>query len=59
MACRTLEVIIIAQPILSKRDYILHKKKAQSMMLDNFYQGGGRSIGLQRPKCTHKYQLLL
>lgn len=39
MACRTLEVIIIAQPILFKRDYIV--QKSLSMMLDNFYQGEG------------------
>lgn len=31
--------IIIAQPILFKRDYIL--QKSLSMMLDNFYQGEG------------------
>lgn len=32
-------IIIIAQPILFKRDYIL--QKSLSMMLDNFYQGKG------------------
>jgi hypothetical protein len=32
-------IIIIAQPILFKRDYIL--QKSLSMMLDNFNQGEG------------------